>query len=131
MSEGVIRVIGVLAGLAATAPVGFFAWLALSWCPSCPSGVVLGGIAVALLISTVAVADGHAWGALAIGLYGAGMAIFYVVSTQGLPYATASDAAFPALHVAIAMLSLTVAIALVAARPGAADATADHTGQGA
>jgi hypothetical protein len=92
---------------------------------------VLGGIAVALLIATVAVADGHAWGALAIGPYGAGMATLYVVSTHGLPCATASDAALPALDVAIAVVSLTVAIALAAGRSGAPEGPADHTGQGA
>jgi hypothetical protein len=104
-----LRIIGVLVGVGATLPIGYFAFLTLRSCPTCQLSVVLGGISVAL---TIAVADGQAWGALAIACYGAGMALFYGLVTSGIRYATSSDAAFAAIHVAIGVLALAVAYGL-------------------
>lgn len=116
-----LRTIGVLSGIGATLPIGYFAFLALRWCPTCQLGVVFGGITVALVIATIAVADGQAWGALAIACYGAGMALFYGLVTDSTRYATSSDAAFAALNVAIGVLSLAVAYGL--ARRGSRSTT--------
>lgn len=112
-----LRILGVLAGIGASLPVGFFAFLALQL-HSREWGVLFGGIALCLLIATVAVADGQAWGALVIALYGAGMALFlYAVAFLGSAYTTGGDATFVAFHVAIGVLGLTAAYGLARGHP--------------
>lgn len=118
-----LRLLGVLAGIGAALPVGVLAFGAIRSLPfgsfagqpirfPLEAGVLLGGITVALLIATVAVADGQAWGALVIGMYGVGMAMFIYRIDRAGPHATGSDAVVVALHAAIGILALTVAYGL-------------------
>jgi hypothetical protein len=125
-----LRILGVLVGIGAIVPIGSLAILFVQACPTCRASVALGGITVALIIATVAIADGQAWGALAIAFYGAGMAALYAVATYGLAYATTSDAAFAALHLAIAVLALVVALGLTRERPTSRPRDTDADGRG-
>ena len=118
-----LRIFGVLAGIGAMLPVGFLALLAIQSLPvgyfaggairiPLPLGVMFSGVTLALFIATLAVADGQTWGALAIALYGAAMALFIYLTDRRDPYATGSDAAIIAFHVAVGVLALTVAFGL-------------------
>jgi hypothetical protein len=124
-----LRILGVLAGIGATLPVGFLALVAIQARPigyfagqpirlPFEAGVVLGGITLALLIATVAIADGEAWGALVLALYGAGRALLIYCTARTEPYATGSDAGVVAFHVAVGVLMLTVAYGLTRDRSG-------------
>jgi hypothetical protein len=106
-----VRILGVVVGIGASLPVGLFALMAIQL-HSRDASVVLGGITLALIIATVAVADGQAWGALVIAIYGAGMALVSGFAIRGEPYANNSETTFVALHVAVAVLALTVAYGL-------------------
>ncbi len=123
-----LRILGLLAGIGATLPVGFLALGAIQSVPFAyfagqpirfpfQFGIFLCGITLALLIATVAVADGQAWGALVIALYGVGMALVIYLLDRAGPYATASDAGVVALHAASGVLALTVACGLARGRP--------------
>jgi hypothetical protein len=123
-----LRILGVLAGIGATLPVGFLALLAIGSLPigsfaglairiPFQFGVLFGGITLALLIATVAVADGQAWGALVIALYATGTALFIYCIDRSAPYATGSDAGVVALHAAVGVLGLTVAYGLARGHP--------------
>jgi len=108
-----LRVVGVLAGIGVVLPVGLFALLALRACPTCDLSQILAGITAALIVATIIVGDGQAWGAAVIGLYAVGMGVRYWLAIAGFPYASTSDSAFVAFHVAIGVVSSVIAVALV------------------
>jgi len=114
------RILGVAAGIGASLPVGLLALLAIQSLPfgyfagqpiRFPSefGVLSCGVTLALLIATVAVVDGQAWGALVIALYGVGMALLIHTLDRVGRSATGSDAGVVAFHAAIGVLGLTAA----------------------
>jgi hypothetical protein len=108
------RIVGVLAGIVAVVPVGILAlWVWETSPPFSSLGVVFGGITVGLIIATIAVADGQAWGALVIALYGAAASvrIWLDMAASGDLHAVE----FLVLHGAISAISMCVAIALVIA----------------
>ena len=127
-----LRIVGFLAGIGAMLPVGLLTLLAIQSLPvgyfagqairiPFQLGILFGGITLALLIATVAVVDGQAWGALVIALYGAGMAVFIYLSDRTTPGSVTSDAAIIAFHAAVGVLALAVGYGLARGRsaPGA------------
>ncbi len=119
-----LRVGGVAAGIGAMLPVGLLAVLAITSAPvgyfagvpirlPLQLGVVLGGVTLALLIATIAVADGQAWGAVVIALYGAGIALLIHGTHRRDPGPVSGDATIVALHAAIAVFALVVAFGLI------------------
>lgn len=94
-------------------PIGVFAGRCLQDDVS-TLGLELGGITLALIIATIAVADGQAWGAVVISLYGAGMGLLYASTVSSF---TRNEAAFVALHAAASIVALSVAFGLARGRP--------------
>ena len=105
------RIVGVLAGIVAVVPVGILAlYVSEGSTPFSSLGVVLDGITVGLIIATIAVADGQAWGALVIALYGAAASV-----RIWLDMAPPVAIEYIVPHGAISAISMCVAIALVIA----------------
>lgn len=96
-------------------PVGLFALASLQYGWSSQLSLVLGGLTAGLVIATVAVADGQAWGALLIALYGVAVAVRLGLALVEVPYTTTADYIVVAFHAAISVLTISIAFGLVRA----------------